>query len=46
MYIEQYSSDPSKYEEDAQKALDPIIKVCMCVSLCVLFEYVKKSSIG
>jgi len=27
MYIEQYSNDPSKYEEDAQKALAPIIKV-------------------
>lgn len=27
MYIEQYSNNPSKYGEDAQKALAPIIKV-------------------
>ncbi len=28
MYIEQYTADPAKLEEDAQKALGPIIKVC------------------
>lgn len=27
MYIEQYSNDPAKYEQDAQQALAPIIKV-------------------
>ncbi|KAF5832543.1 alpha-D-phosphohexomutase [Dunaliella salina] len=29
MYIEQYSNDPAKYEEDAQKALAPIIKLAL-----------------
>lgn len=32
LYIEQFSNDPSKYEEDAQVALAPIIKVALDLS--------------
>lgn len=32
MYIEQFSDDPAKIEDDAQEALGPIIKIALNVS--------------